>query len=562
MKFQRSSKHYLKIAGMIVLIIMAFFIGRIRKPQSVDHADVAISEHKNAGSVVWTCSMPPQIKLPKPGKCPICFMDLIPLDAIQENNDASGQATLELSKNARALAGIVTSPVIRRGVYSDISMSGKIAFDETRVETIASRVAGRIDKLYANLTGIQVKQGDHLAQVYSPELVSLQQELISAASALNELSTSASKLVNAEQILTATKEKMRLLGFSQIEIESILERNAISDHMTIRAGQKGMIIDKFINEGDYLNVGSPLFRIADLRTVWVMLDAYESDLAWLRLGQKVEFTVEAFAGDIFNGTISLIDPVVDPLTRTVKIRVVASNKDQKLKPDMFVKARAKAQVSQSGKIKNALLRGKWISPMHPQIVKDGPGACDICGMPLVPAESLGYVTSGYENVNPLVIPATAPLLTGERAIVYVEISSDSADSRYEGREIVLGPRVNEYYVVKSGLAEGENLVVHGAFRIDSELQIRAKPSMMSPEGISASSRHDTHVEHETANHKTKSEPVPPITKLPVTSAFSESMAKLFNAYFKASDALAKDNIKAAHIAFNNVDEVRKSKDRE
>jgi Cu(I)/Ag(I) efflux system membrane fusion protein len=557
MKEQYLSKQLLKYGGIMVLVTAAFFLGKLGRSDTPE-AGTAVSKHDHAGPEIWTCSMHPQIKLPKKGKCPICFMDLIPLKSEGSSDDGVNPNNLVLSKNAQALAGIVTAPVIRRGVTSDITMSGKVAFDETRVETIASRISGRIDKLYANITGIQVKTGDHLAQIYSPELVSVQQELVSAARAIREMPESASDLVrtNAEQMMTAAKEKLRLLGFSAAEIAHIIERNSASDHMIISAGQEGVIISKLINEGDYINTGSPLFRIADLRTVWVMLDAYESDLAWLRLGQRVEFTVEAFAGETFSGTISLIDPVVDPLTRTVKIRVIANNKDLRLKPDMFVKGRAKAQVSQSGKVKSISLRGKWISPMHPQIVKDGPGTCDICGMPLVPAESLGYVTSGYENVNPLIIPATAPLLTGERAIVYIEVTTDSTGSSYEGREVVLGPRVNDYYVVKSGLAEGEMIVVNGAFRIDSELQIHAKPSMMSPDKGFAQTGHSAHGSHSATETVKKADPVPAIVDSPVSSEFIAGLAKLMDTYFNAAEALAKDDLTAVKGAFDNAEKAR------
>jgi len=382
-------------------------------------------------------------------------------------------------------------PAARRGVSSDIRLSGKVAFDETRLATISSRVHGRIDRLFVNAAGVTVRAGDHLALIYSPDLLSAQQELLGASRALAALPAPADTTTraNAAATLAASREKLRLLGFDARDVEGVLAAGAAEDHMTVRSTQAGVVIEKMAVEGAYVEAGMPLFRIADLSSVWVLLDAYESDLAWLRLGQKVEFGVEALPGETFTGTVSLIDPVVDPMLRTAKVRVTVANPDGRLKPEMLVRALVKVRVSASGKVLSASLRGKWISPMHPEIVKNGPGTCDICGMPLVPAESLGYVTSGFESVDPLVIPATAPLLTGERAVVYVEIGSDTAGTTYEGREIALGPRVGDYYVVKSGLAEGEKVVVNGAFRIDSELQIQARPSMMSPAGGPAASAH-------------------------------------------------------------------------
>jgi Cu(I)/Ag(I) efflux system membrane fusion protein len=363
-------------------------IGNTKMDAPHNHTE-SIDEH---GKTVWTCSMHPQIQMIKPGKCPICFMDLIPLAAGGKgDDDATGATRLSMSENAKILAGIITALAVRHNVNSDIRITGKVTFDETRVEMITARIAGRIDKLYVDYTGISVKNGDHLVQIYSPELVSLQQELLQASRAVNNIGPDASEMIrnSISRTFAAAKEKLRLLGFSDAELKQILQRGNTSDHMTIRAGQRGVVLRKLVEKGAYVQAGSPLFQIGDLRKLWIMLDAYESDIAWIRLGQKVEFTVEAFPGQTFTGTVSFVDPVVSPQTRTAKVRAIVDNSDGRLKPDMFVKAIILAQLSKSGDVKNAYLRGKWISPMHPQIVKDGPGTCDICGMPLVRAEELG-----------------------------------------------------------------------------------------------------------------------------------------------------------------------------
>jgi Cu(I)/Ag(I) efflux system membrane fusion protein len=239
----------------------------------------------------------------------------------------------------------------------------------------------------------------------------------------------------------------------------------------------------------YVDVGTRIFTIADLDAVWVQLDAYESDLRWLRYGQAVTFTTEAFPGKNFSGVVSFIDPVLNATTRTVKVRVNVDNKEGLLKPEMFVRANVFAQFAGSGRILDKNLIGKWVSPMHPEVIKDAPGQCPICGMNLVPTESLGYANATPSDVvAPLVIPATAPLLTGKRAVVYVEVS-DSDRPTYIGREVILGPRAGDDYVVESGLAEGDLVVVSGNFKIDSALQIQAKPSMMNPEGGGGSGGH-------------------------------------------------------------------------
>jgi membrane fusion protein, copper/silver efflux system len=215
--------------------------------------------------------------------------------------------------------------------------------------------------------------------------------------------------------------------------------------------------------------------------VWVQLDAYESDLAWIRYGQDVDFGVEAYPGEIFHGRVAFIDPTLDDRTRTVKVRLNVDNADQRLKPDMFVSATAQAMLTKHGKVVDEGLAGKWMCPMHPEVISDGPEACPECGMDLVPATELGF-TASTEDAMSLVIPHTAPLVTGKRGVVYVRLP-DTEKPTFEGREIALGPRAGNWYVVYEGLEVGEDVVVHGNFKIDSELQIRAKQSMMTSDGI-------------------------------------------------------------------------------
>jgi Cu(I)/Ag(I) efflux system membrane fusion protein len=230
----------------------------------------------------------------------------------------------------------------------------------------------------------------------------------------------------------------------------------------------------------YVQTGTKIYTIVDLSQLWVKLDAYESDMMWIRYGQEVEFETEAYPGEVFKGVISFIDPILNAKTRTVKLRVNVENPEGKLKPEMFVRAVVRAKVAQGGQVMDKAMGGKWICPMHPDIVKNEAGSCDICGMDLVTTESLGYVTVDAGGEAPLVIPASAALVTGKRAVVYVQLPERETPT-YEGREVVLGPRAGDYYIVKSGLAEGEIVVTNGNFKIDSALQIQAKPSMMSEE---------------------------------------------------------------------------------
>ena len=345
-----------------------------------------------------------------------------------------------------------------------------------------------MDRLFVDYTGVPVRKGDHLVELYSPELLSAQEELLQSLVAAQRMGDSSSAMLRgtAEATVTSARERLRLWGLTAQQIADIEKRGQPTDHVTIYAPVGGIVVHKNAQEGMYVKTGTRIYTIADLSVVWVHLDAYESDLMWLRYGQPVEFTTEAYPGELFTGTIAFIDPVLNAATRTVRIRVNADNSDSRLKPGMFVRAKVDSQVATAGRVMDVHLVDKWICPMHPDVIDNIAGACTACDMPLVPTESLGYVGIDPNQLDkPLVIPASAPLITGTRAVVYVQVP-DQEEPTFQGREIVLGPRAGDYYLVAQGLAEGELVVTNGSFKIDAELQIQAKPSMMTPQGGPAS----------------------------------------------------------------------------
>jgi Cu(I)/Ag(I) efflux system membrane fusion protein len=209
---------------------------------------------------------------------------------------------------------------------------------------------------------------------------------------------------------------------------------------------------------------------------------------------------------------------------------------------MFVRGIMKSRIDGDGNIIDEYLADKWISPMHPEVVKDGPGKCDVCGMDLVPAASLGYVGDKLDRKDaPLLIPASAPLITGKRAVAYVELPNDKGPL-FEGREIVLGPRAGDFYVVRSGLEEGELVVSNGAFKIDSELQIQAKPSMMSPTGgvVTTGHQHDANSPPRRTSHDEAT-----VERSNESTEAREGLIPVYNRYFDIQIALAKDDANAA-----------------
>lgn len=532
MKFDK--EYVVKSAKLVLIVCFSVFAGGmlhkaffVAPPAESQH-----KEHEPKKEQTWTCSMHPQVQLPKPGKCPICFMDLIPLE---EGDDDESERELTVTSYAAKLMEIETSEVVRKFVDAEVMLIGKVEYDETKIAYISAWVPGRLDRLFVNYTGIPVKKGDHMVEMYSPDLLTAQEELIQAMDAVENLRGSDSDIVRrtASSTVEAAAEKLRLLGLRAEQIDKVKNDRAGSDHVTIYAPQGGIVIDKNAQEGMYVQTGTRIYTIADLSTVWVMLDAYESDLQWLRYGSRVEFSSEAHPGRRFEGTVSFMDPVIDSSTRTADVRVMVNNENLALKPGMFVRAVVHTKVAANGQVMDRDLQGKWISPMHPEVIKEEPGSCDVCGMPLVSAESLGYVSNEHDNA-PLVIPVSAALKTGKRAVVYREVQ-DREKPTFEGVEVVLGPRLREFYVVESGLKAGDRVVTRGAFKLDAELQIRAKPSMMSV----SSDAQSGHL-HGKMDRKETSE----ISVQLIPEEFRKQLNVVVGEYFDIQKALAADDSEA------------------
>jgi len=421
--------------------------------------------------------MHPNIKLPKCGQCPICFMDLIPLETGAQEE---GERVLAMSETAKALADIKTTKAERKFVEAEIRMVGKVDYDETRLAYLTAWVPGRLDRLYVDYTGVPVKKGEHLVYLYSPELYAAQEELLQAVRAAKELKHSdlAGIRKSTEATVEAARERLRQWGLTGEQVAQVERSGKPDDHVTIYAPLGGIVIHKNGFEGMYVQTGTRIYTIADLGQVWVKLDAYESDLTWIRYGQQVEFTTQAYPSRQFVGSVAFIDPMLDSRTRTVKVRLNVDNADGVLKPGMFVRAVLRSKLTGGGHVLAPELAGKWMCSMHPEVVKDTADECDRCQMPLVRAETLGLTGLTKRSVPPLVVPATAPLLTGKRAVVYVKLPGKEKPT-FVGREVLLGPRAGDHYLVEEGLKEGDLVVTNGAFKIDSALQIQAKPSMMS-----------------------------------------------------------------------------------
>ena len=367
-------------------------------------------------ATIWTCAMHPQIRMDKPGKCPICGMDLIPLN---QNEVPVDPDAIHLTKEAAELANVLTSVVTKQKPVKEVRLYGKVQVDERLLQSQVAHIPGRIEKLLVNFTGESVSKGQTLALIYSPELVTAQQELLEA-----------SKTKQAQpEIYEASKEKLRQWKLTESQIAAIESSGNVQNNFEIVSNTTGIVTARRVNNGDYIAQGTVLYDIADLSNVWVMFDAYESDLPFLSEGDKLSFTIQAIPGKTFTENIIFIDPVIDPVTRISKVRVEISNQSGKLKPEMFATGIVNATLS--------------------------------------------------EYSNKLVIPRSAVLWTGKRSIVYIK-QSGTDEPIFKMREIELGPMLGNSYVIVSGLREDEEIVIQGTFSVDAAAQLEDKPSMMNP----------------------------------------------------------------------------------
>ena len=363
---------------------------------------------------IWTCSMDPQIHVNHAGKCPICGMDLIPL---VQNNVSIDSNAVHFTKESAELANVQTSVVSRQKPIQEVRLYGKVQADERLLQNQVSHISGRIDKLFVNFTGEMVHKGQTLALVYSPELVTAQQELLEVAKTKQ----------SQPDLYDAAKAKLRQWMLSESQISNIEKSGTIQNTIEIKSNSTGIVTARRVNAGDYISQGSVLYDISDLSTVWVLFDAYESDLPALSIGSAISFSVQALPNANFTGKITFIDPSIDPVNRVSKVRVEISNKDAKLKPEMFVTGNVKANLA--------------------------------------------------KYANAIIIPRTAVLWTGKRSIVYIKEDADKPI--FKMREIELGEMLGNSYVVTKGLSVGEEIVTQGTFNVDAAAQLDGKPSMMN-----------------------------------------------------------------------------------
>lgn len=462
-------------ALVIVLLGVAQKYGFISAGGGGGHSHVS----GGAAAVRYICPMmctPPQSE---PGRCPNCAMELVP--ATSGGGGPSNAITIDAA--ARRVSNIQTVAVISMPMTRTIRAIGELSYDEGTQRTIAAYVDGRLDRLYADYTGMVVNKGDHLALLYSPRLYSGQVELLLAKKAQSEnRSETVNRIIGTgEDLYSSAKQRLIELGMTEGQIKDLEKAGEANSRLHVCAPISGTVIEKLAVEGEYVKEGQSIFKVADLSTVWLMLELFPEDAAAVRYGQKVEAVVQSLPNRPFEGRVAFIDPQVNSKTRTVGVRVVIPNKDGLLRVGDYAKARVDVPLSDSSQsvVFDPELANKWISPRHPHIVADAAGNCPVCGIDLVPAGQLGFTDQPSLTDEALVVPRDAILMAGDNSVVYVE----TEPGRFEIRRVVLGPHCDDHFVVRSGLKLGELVATRGNFLIDSQMQLAGNPSLIDPTRI-------------------------------------------------------------------------------
>lgn len=420
----KNNKIVIYIGLLAVGLLLGWFLFGGSSKEEADHNHNEVTQTNQ----MWTCSMHPQIMQPEPGDCPICGMDLIPAEAGEDGLTAD---QFRLTANAMALANIQTAVVGSESVEKGIvKLSGKIVENEEANAVQVTYFSGRIERLNISFTGEEVRRGQLLATIYSPELYAAQQELITASS-LKE---------SQPELYKAVRNKLKLWKLSENQINQIETTGQVIENFPVYATVSGTVTEKLVEQGDYVSQGQPLLKIANLNTVWANFDVYENQIEQFKKGQEVTVLTNAYPNKEFKGTVDFINPVLNTKTRTVDLRVVLNNKEAIFKPGMFVTAEIEGNEANSN--------------------------------------------------NVLTIPSSAVLWTGERSVVYIKANAD--EPVFELKEVTLGNKIGDNYEVLEGLSSGNEIVSNGTFTVDAAAQLQGKKSMMNQQTDKTMTNHEEH----------------------------------------------------------------------
>jgi len=374
-----------------------------------------------SGEITWTCSMHPQIKAPEFGKCPICFMDLIPLDltkVLPEN-------VVELGEEQQKSAGLLTVPVQYKHDIKNLRLYGKVVLNPARVSRVTAWVAGRIDKLLVNSIGEQVKQGQALYEIYSPELIAAHQELIQASSLLQNADSKSSHYKSLQINVEAIRQKLRFLGLSESELHRLENTRELVKHVTVYAKRSGIVRNVAVNEGDYVKEGQAVLLVADMSELWVEASVYEDDIQSVQGSIQSLIILDSHPQAEISARLVRVDPFIDPKTRSSRAIFSIPNPEGKFLGGGFARVQIQTH-TQAG----------------------------------------------------LLVPHSAPLFIGHNAVLFLK-----KGNQFESQFVRILEKTESHYRVLGNLKAGDEVVARGSFKLDGEFQIQAKESMMSSEQL-------------------------------------------------------------------------------
>ena len=395
-----------------LILGLGIFIGWI---SNTGTPPVSSEIHAHGASEVYSCSMHPQIRQNQPGTCPLCGMNLVQSTSLQTTTDPNA---IQLSADAQKLADIQTLKVTKSSPMIALHLNGRVRPDKRKTAVQTTHISGQIEQLLIGSKGQYIKAGEIIAYVYSPDLIEAQNELFEAF-AMKEAQP---------ELFEATRKKLENWKLTSAQIDTILRLGEPIESFPLVSEWTGIILDKYVSKGSHIERGTQLYEIANLKSVWVTFDLYETDLKTVHVGDKINMEFSSYPGKIFLGQVNFINPIVDPATQVAQIRVIYTNTFKPVYPGTSVKGLLNSQPKDDQKI--------------------------------------------------IILPKTAVLWTGKRSIVYVK-DPTSNEPTFHLREVILGALNTSGYAIEKGLEVGEEVVVNGVFTIDAAAQLAGKNSMMN-----------------------------------------------------------------------------------